>query len=312
LRFEEAAVKRVVQFLFVLILVIFVGMMATGLAGMMSMFSEDNESLAKNSILAIDLDNVIIDGKDFIELLRKYRKEDRIKGVLIRINSPGGVVGPSQEIYDEIKRTREEFKKPVFAYCSAVMASGAYYSAVAADKIFTTPGCMMGSIGVLMEFVNLSKLYDWAKIERYAIVTGKFKDAGAEYKALTPEQRALFQDMLDDVLKQFKSAVIAGRKMKPEFLDQYADGRIFTGAQAVKLGFADTVGTWEDARQALGELTGLGKNPDVFEAKKKKTFWQHLEGAASHANVTEKVSEAFLRTGLSSRPLFLMPGAVGF
>jgi protease-4 len=312
LRFEEAAVKRVVQFLFVLILVIFVGMMATGLAGMMSMFGEDEDHLAKNSILAIDLDNVIVDGKDFIELLRKYRKEERIKGVLIRINSPGGVVGPSQEIYDEIKRTREEFKKPVFAYCSAVMASGAYYSAVAADKIFTTPGCMMGSIGVLMEFVNLSKLYDWAKVERYAIVTGKFKDAGADYKALTSEQRALFQGMLDDVLKQFKGAVIAGRKMKPEFLDQYADGRIFTGAQAVKLGFADTVGTWEDARQALGELTGLGKNPDVFEAKKKKTFWQHLEGAASHANVAEKVGEAFLRTSLSSRPLFLMPGAVGF
>lgn len=304
--------KRVVQFLFVLILVIFVGVMATGLTGMMAMFGEDGEPLGKDSILAVDLDNVIIDGKDFIELLRKYRKEDHIKGVLIRINSPGGVVGPSQEIYDEIKRTREEFKKPVFAYCSAVMASGAYYSAVAADKIYTTPGCMMGSIGVLMEFVNLSKLYDWAKIERYAIVTGKFKDAGAEYKALTPEQRALFQDMLDDVLKQFKGAVATGRKMKPEFLDQYADGRIFTGSQGVKLGFADVIGTWEDARQALGELTGLGKNPAVFEAKKKKSFWQHLEGATGHANVTEKISEAFLRTGLNAKPLFLMPGAVSF
>lgn len=304
--------KRVVQVLFALILLLFAAMMATGLAGMVGLISDEDEYLgSKNQILALDLDNVIIDGKDFIELLRKYRKEDRIKGVLIRINSPGGVVGPSQEIYDEIKRTREEFKKPVFAYCSAVMASGAYYSAVAADKIYTTPGCMMGSIGVLMEFVNLSKLYDWAKVERYAIVTGKYKDAGAEYKPLTPEQRALFQEMLDDVLKQFKGAVIAGRKMKPEFLDQYADGRIFTGSQGVKLGFADTLGTWEDARQALGELTGLGKDPEVFEAKKKKGFWQHLEGATDRANVTEKITEAFLKTGLSARPLYLMPGAVG-
>lgn len=162
-----------------------------------------------------------------------------------------------------------------------------------------------------MEFVNLSKLYDWAKIERYAIVTGKFKDAGAEYKALTPEQRALFQEMLDDVLKQFKGAVMAGRKMKPDFLDQYADGRIFTGQQGVKLGFADHLGSWEDARQALGELVGLGKDAEVFEAKKKKGFWQHLEGATDRANVAEKISDAFLRTGLSARPLFLMPGAVG-
>ncbi len=302
--------KRVVQVLFVLILLLFVGAFATGLGGMIALFGGEEERVGKASILALDLDNVIIDGKDFLELLRKYRKEDHIKGVLIRVNSPGGVVGPSQEIYNEIKRTREEFKKPVIAYCSAVMASGAYYSAVAADKIYTTPGCMMGSIGVLMEFVNLSKLYDWAKVERYAITTGKFKDAGAEYKSLTTEQRELFQDMLNDVLKQFKGAVIEGRKMKPEFLDQYADGRIFTGSQGVKLGFADTIGDWEDARKALGEMTGLGQNPEVFEAKKKKNFLSVLEGATSMANTSMRMSEAFLRSKLNARPLFLLPGAI--
>ena len=101
------------------------------------------------------------------------------------------MVGPSQELWAELKRTREEFKKPVVAFCSAVAASGAYYAAVAADKIVTTPGCLIGSIGALMEFVNLAKLYDWAKIDRYAITTGTFKDAGAEYQPLTSEQRAL-------------------------------------------------------------------------------------------------------------------------
>jgi len=302
-------VKRVVQILFILILVLFVGSLLAGVGGMMAIFGPDPaERITKSSILALDLDNVIIDGKDFLELLRKHRKDDRIKGVLIRINSPGGVVGPSQEIHDEIKRTREEFKKPVIAYCSAVAASGAYYAAVAADKIFTTPGCMMGSIGVLMEFVNLEKLYDWAKIQRYALTTGRFKDAGAEYKPLTPEQRGLFQELLDDVLAQFKSAIVEGRKMKPEFLDQYADGRVFTGQQAVKLGFADQVGSWDDARKHLGELTGLGANPEVFRAKKRRGFMDFLEGASSESRMSQ-IADKLLHTELNARPLFLLPGA---
>jgi protease IV len=302
--------KRVVQVLFVLILVVFVGSLLAGVGGMMALFSDEETSpkVNKSSVLALDLDGVIIDGKDFLELLRKYRKDDRIKGVLIRINSPGGVVGPSQEIHDEIKRTREEFKKPVIAYCSAVAASGAYYAAVAADKIFTTPGCMMGSIGVLMEFINLEKLYDWAKIERYALTTGEYKNAGSEYKALTTSQRTLFQEMLDDVLSQFKGAIIDGRKMKPEFLDQYADGRIFTGRQGVKLGFADKIGSWDDARRELGEMTGLGKDVEIFKARKRKGFFDFLEEASSESRMA-KTAEKLLHLQLNAKPLFLMPGA---
>lgn len=305
--------KRVVQGLFIFLIVIFVGSILAGVGGVIALISGGpEEHVSKSSILALDLEGVITDGKDFLELLRKHRKDPHIKGVLIRINSPGGVVGPSQEIFDEIKRTREEFKKPVIAYCSAVAASGAYYSAVGADKIFTTPGCMMGSIGVIMEFMNLEKLYDWAKVHRYSITTGKFKDAGAEYKELTAEQRALFQDMLDDVLKQFKAAIIEGRKMKPEFLDQYADGRIFTGQQAVKLGFADQVGSWEDARKALGEMTGLGANPEVFKGKKQRGFMEFLEDATGEESRITKWIDSRMGAQLNARPLFLLPGAVAF
>ena len=113
------------------------------------------ETAEKASILALDLDGIIVDTRDIVENLRKYRKDDHIKGVLLRINSPGGVVGPSQELWAELKRTREEFKKPVVAFCGALAASGAYYAAVGADKIVTTPGCLIGSIGALMEFVDL-------------------------------------------------------------------------------------------------------------------------------------------------------------
>lgn len=304
--------KRVIQFLFIMILVMILAMLMAGVGGVVAFFGPTSEGhlLGRNSILGLDLDGVILDGSDFLELLRKYRKDPNVKAVLIRINSPGGVVGPSQEIHDEIKRTREEFKKPVFAYCSAVAASGAYYAAVAADKIYTTPGCMMGSIGVLMEFVNLQRLYDWAKVERYALTTGKFKDAGAEYKPLTPEQRVLFQDLIDDVLSQFKLAVVQGRKMKPEFLDQYADGRVFTGSQAVKMGFADEIGSWDDARKELGEQVGLGPDPKVFLAKKKKSLMDYLEDSDFEGRVSHWF-KSMTGAQLNAQPLYLMPGAIG-
>ncbi len=302
--------KRIVQVLFALILILFFGSIFLGIGVMMGMMGPPDERVGKDSIMTLDLDGIIVDGKDFLDLLRKYRDDSHIKGVLVRISSPGGVVGPSQEIYDEIKRTREQFKKPVIAYCSSVAASGAYYAAVGADKIITTPGCMLGSIGVIMEFVNLEKLYDWAKIQRYSITTGKFKDAGAEYKAMDPEARVLFQGLLDDVLKQFKDAILVGRKLKPEVLDRYADGRVFTGTQAVELGFADEVGSYGDALRVLGNMTGLGDEPKVFNAKKKRGFWEMFE-EVSEARF-ETVADKFLRSNLNARPLYLLPGALNF
>ncbi len=296
-----------------LIALIVLGGILLGVGGLIVAFRSPDQTVEKTSILALDLDGVIVDTRNIVETLRKYRKENRIKGVLLRINSPGGVVGPSQELWAELKRTREEFKKPVVAFCGSVAASGAYYAAVAADKIVTTPGCMIGSIGAMMQFVDLSKLYDWAKIDRYAITTGKFKDAGADYQPLTGEQRTLFQDLLNDVLAQFKAAIVEGRHMKPEFLDQYADGRVFTGSQAVKLGFANSVGSWDDARQALGKMTGLGDDPVVFKVKKQNKLMELLAGAvSSEASTLSAVLGEVLQTNLTARPLLVLPGAVRF
>lgn len=302
--------KRFFQILFGAVTLLFLLGFIFGFMGIITIFNPPEDHLEKESILALELDGVIMDGKDFLELLRKYRKDDSVKGILIRMNSPGGVVGPSQEMYAEIKRTREEFKKPVVAFCGAVMASGAYYAAVGADKIVTNPGCMIGSIGALMEFVNLEKLYDWAKVQRYAITTGAFKAAGADYKPLRPEERALFQELLNDVLAQFKGAVSEGRKMKMEVLDKYADGRVFTGAQAVKFGLADSVGTWDDARALVGELAGLGKDPKTFAPKKRRGFREFFEEASETR--FSKTAEAVLKTELNGKPLYMMPGTVQF
>ncbi len=299
--------KRFLQFLLIVVVILFLAGFLVGVGGVISIFRPPEERISKASLLALDLDGIIIDNKFILEQLRKHRKDNRVKGVLLRISSPGGVVGPSQELYEELRRTRDEFKKPVVAFCATVAASGAYYAAAGADKIVTTPGCMMGSIGAMMEFINLEKLYAWAKVERYAITTGRFKNAGAEYKPLSPEARALFQEMLDDVLAQFKIAIVEGRNMKSEVVDQYADGRIFTGAQAVKLGFADSIGTWEDARKLLGEMTGLGSDPEVFKAQKRRSFFEVLEEASE-----SRLSTEFLKFELNAKPLFLMPGAIQF
>lgn len=306
--------KRVVQILFILIGVVFVGSILLGIGGFLAVFAPPEERLTKNSVLGLELEGVITPkNNEALEMLRKYRKEDRVRGVLIRIDSPGGVVGPSQELFEELRRTHTEFKKPVVAFCGSVAASGAYYAAVGANKIVTTPGCMMGSIGVLMEFVNIGKLYEWAKVERYALTTGKYKDAGAEYKPLTADQRLLFQDLLNDVLEQFKTAILEGRGMKIEKLTPYADGRVFTGAQAVKLGFADSTGTWDDALKVLGGLAGLGDKPEVFKPKRHQNFMEFLETSAGGGESRwNSMMRGLLQVELSGQPLFMLPGAVRF
>lgn len=289
----------------------------------MSLFGETaGHSISKNSILHLSLDGVIMDSRKFTKSLLKYTKSDRIKAVVVSINSPGGVVGPSQEIYDELKFVREELGKPVVAYSSGLMASGAFYAAVAADKIVVEPGTMMGSIGVIMEFINLEKLYDWAKVHRFTINTGKYKDSGAEYRPMRDDERALFQDLINDVWGQFKEAVATGRNLAPEYVNKYADGRVFTGAQGVELGFADETGTLEDAYDVAAELAGLGDNYEIFEEPKRHTGLMDLvAGMGGDDEESESrwqksleslglagASEKLLRTKLANRPLFLMPG----
>jgi protease-4 len=267
--------------------------------------------------MVLDLKGMIVDGKKLLTALRKYRKEESVKAVLLRIDSPGGVVGPSQEIFAELKRTREEFKIPVVATVNGMAASGAYYSAVAADKIVTNPGSMLGSIGVIIEFANLEELYKWAKIKRYSLKTGRYKDAGAEYRDMTEDERNLFQSMINEVLNQFIKAVADGRKLEFEKVKGIADGRVFTGETAVKLGLADQIGTYTDALRIAGELGGLGKDPKVFvpPTEKHSPFEMLMnyqdeeeEDAVSAVGAVSKIFDRVTARELVGKPLFMMPG----
>ena len=268
--------------------------------------------ISKNSILHLKLEGVIMDGERFLKALKKYRDEKDIKAIVVEINSPGGVVGPSQEIYEEIKRTRTEFKKPVVAVTPSLMASGAYYSAVAADKIVVAPGAMVGSIGVIMEFANLEKLYDWAKISRFTINTVKYKDSGAEYRAMRDDERQLFQDMINEVWEQFKNAVAEGRNLKREEVDPYADGRVVTGATAVKLKLADEIGTVDHAFELAADLAGVD-DYDIFEVPRQRPGLMEIingsdEEATSSTKIADQILDRVFKAKLMNQPLFLMPG----
>lgn len=278
--------------------------------GTISSLISPKEKISGNAIMKLELDGVIMDGKKFLKDLRKYRKVPEIKGILVQVNSPGGVVGPSQEIYAELKKTREVYKKPVVVSGSGLVASGAFYASMAADKFITNPGALVGSIGVIMEFANLEKLYDWAKVKRYVIKTGAFKDTGAEYRDMRPDEKKFLQGLMDNVLMQFKKAIAEGRNMPMEKVSQYADGRIFTGEQAVALGFADQVGTYSDALEVIGEMTKLGKDPQVFEPPKE--YDSIMEFLTSNQDESHSESKAIRimtnQLKIMGQPLFMMKG----
>ena len=227
----------------------------------------------QSGIGVLEVNGVIMDSKKTLKLIKQFEDSKEIKAVVVRINSPGGAVGPSQEIYEALK----VFPKPVVASMSSIAASGGFYIAMAAKKVLANPGTITGSIGVIMEFANLEKLYEWAKVKRYVIKTGKFKDAGAEFREMLPEERALLQEMVDDVLVQFVDAVAEGRKLSVEEVTKVADGRIFSGNQALKLKLIDQVGTLNDAVEEAAKLAGLPPIPKLFYGEKKKNFMEMLE-----------------------------------
>lgn len=292
------------------------------------MFDESDKKLtAKHTILQLEMNGVILNGKRFLKNLAKYKDDEKVKAILININSPGGAVGPSQEVFAEIKKVREELKKPVICVTTGVMASGAYYAAVACDKIVVAPGALIGSIGVIMEFANIEKLYDWAKVSRYSITSGKFKDSGAEYRAMRDDEKALFQSMIDEVYDQFKTTVMTERKLKEDVVTEYADGRVFTGATAVRMGFADQVGFLSDAIKLAAETANLGDDWEVFEIPKKRMSIFDLGGGSGQEDEVNTLTEYadllqgkamgpdlegaikfILRTEFSGKPMMLLPG----
>jgi len=206
----------------------------------------------------VEVSGVILESKKIIEQLDDFHESSAVKAIVMRINSPGGGVGPAQEIHDAVKRIDAD--KPVIVSMGSVAASGGYYIAAPARQIFANPGTITGSIGVIMEFTNFQELLEKIGLHNQTVKSGKFKDVGSPVRPMTDEDRALLQALIDDVHSQF---VESGRKLDKQVVRSFADGRIFTGRQARELGLVDELGSLEAAVRRAGELAGIEGQPEV-------------------------------------------------
>jgi protease-4 len=219
-------------------------------------------------VAIVEVEGLILDVEDLLRELRRHRDNPQVRAVVVRINSPGGVVGPSQELHQALRRVREG-GKPVVASLGAVAASGAYYIAVAADRIYANPGTLTGSIGVIMQMANLEHLMKKVGVDYVVVKAGQYKDLGNIARPMTPEERRVLQALLDDVHAQFIAAVAEGRRMDRAQVAQFADGRVFSGLQARNLGMVDELGGLEDAVNAAARLAGLPVPPAVIPPRRR-------------------------------------------
>ena len=216
----------------------------------------------------LPVNGLIADSDTTIEHLKRFAKDDSVKAIVVRINSPGGGVGPSQEIYEEIRKLKG--KKPVVSSMGAVAASGGYYIACGSQKIYANPGTITGSIGVIMQFVNVKDLIEKIGVKGVVVKSGELKDAGSPLRDMTPEERQYLQGVIDNVHAQFVQAVADGRRLDVDAVRKIADGRIFSGEQAKALGLVDALGDQEDAVADAARMAKIEGEPRVVTPPKKK------------------------------------------
>jgi len=237
--------------------------------------SDEGLGDSKEKIALVEISGQIIDSREIVRQLSKYRRDDDIKAIILRINSPGGAVAPSQEIYDEVLRVRADNKK-IYASMGSLAASGGYYIAVAAERIFANPGTLTGSIGVIMAFGNAEKLMEKIGLEPQVVKSGKYKDVGSPARKMTGEERVYLQRVVDDVHQQFIDAVVQGRNITLKEAQKLADGRVFTGRQALELKMVDEMGGLEDVIVKLGEAVGIEGRPKVVWEEPPQGFLEWL------------------------------------
>ena len=216
----------------------------------------------------VDLDGVILSPQPVVGQLKKFGEDSSIKAIILHVNSPGGGVAASEEIYREVKRLREEKKKQVVVSIETVGASGAYYIASASNKIYADQGSIVGSIGVIAEWVNYGDLLKWAKLKSIVFKTGEFKDTGNPTRDLTPAEQAYMQSLIDNMFGQFEHAVADGRGIKFEDVKAIANGKVWTGEQALSMKLIDNVGDFEAAVKDTAKSVGISGEPTLVHPEK--------------------------------------------
>ena len=264
-------------------ILVFTAVVATALVVMTFLFTlgtRESDFDFGEKVGVIEVNGIIAESKTVLNQLKRFREDKSIKAIVVRINSPGGAVGPSQEIFREIRRTSAV--KKVVASMGTIAASGGYYIAAGANGIVANPGTITGSIGVIMGFTNYQDLLHKIGLVPIVIKSGKYKDIGSPVRKMKPEERKILTDFADKIHQQFIQAVIDGRKMDRKKVESLADGRIFTGQESKKLGLVDRLGNLEDAIEWAGRLGGIkGKISTVYAKEKKFSILKLLTDSSA-------------------------------
>jgi len=232
-----------------------------------------NGKIAKSDKIAIiNIESIIAQSSNTVRQIKKYADDKSIKAIVLRIDSPGGGVAPSQEIYSEILKVRKNSNKIVVTSMGNLAASGGYYIACASDKIVANPGTLTGSIGVIMTFTNIEELMKKIGLKTEIIKSGEFKDIGSPMREFTEKEKKLLQGVIDDVYDQFVNAVSVGRSIAVQKVKELSDGRIFTGRQAFEIGLVDKLGSLEEAIKLAAELVGIEGKPKIVSEKKESNL----------------------------------------
>jgi protease-4 len=330
--------NRAVYGLLLLIFMFFIILMIFAAYTMRSLNADAEMGFQKDGAIAvIEIEGAIMDSKDTIDLLHLAEQDKGVKAIILRVNSPGGAVAPTQEIYEEIRRIdgafdmdaylaennkkeekkaekkdkskdKEEEKgivtiaKPIYASFGSIAASGGYYIGAGTRKIYASPGTLTGSIGVIMQFVDMSKLYDWAMLNPETIKAGRYKDAGNPTRSLTKEERDLLGGMIEGVHGQFMNDIKITREKKlTKPIEELAQGQIFSGEQAKNFGLVDDLaGLWEAGRRIHTDLGLKGKfGLKVIRKKQKGAFWELLEGVEGMSKFIK------MKAGEQTAPMYL-------
>jgi protease IV len=256
---------------------------------------EEYSSGTGGTLAVVELKDEILSSENIVRQFKKYRESSSVKGIVFRIESPGGGVSASQEIYEEVKKTRDS-GKPVVVSMGSVAASGGYYVSCGATKIVANPGTVTGSIGVISQFMNFNQLMGKVGVGTTTVKSGKFKDTGNPYREMTEEEKKYFQETIDEVYQQFLSVVETERKIPHDAAKKLADGRIFTGKKAYEVGLVDTLGTYEDAISLAAHLAKISGTPKIVKERKRERLSDILFGSLREEIVG-------LKQDLLSRPM---------
>ncbi len=263
----------------VLIIILAVIVYFMTLTVLFSLFTRDQTRIPSftKSLALIEVEGVIFDSRNIVRQIKKYSKNSQVAAIVLRVDSPGGGVSASQEIYEEIKRAKEKGKKIVVSMGS-VAASGGYYISAPADIVVANPGTITGSIGVIMEFPILKDLLSKLGIRFEVVKSQEHKDIGSPFREISPKERALLKDVVTSVYEQFISVILENRKISETELRNLADGRIFSGAQAKEYQLVDTLGSLEDAILIATNMVGIKGEPQVWQERKRIRIFDWLFG----------------------------------